>query len=218
MSIHFPDVPATYRNVPKNGGTSFKFWCRKYIRNKIELQDPNSPDQIPTTPYPEMVALWPNHGTTFGFVRNPYDRLVSIFHFLGQDAKKRIKKRSLNPTFEDAIKFPIEVDLKILFQYNRGFNDWILNGRTDSGHMLLSNKDVDTQMHYFTQIKPDIVIKLEEMETEFVQIQNLLNCHEPFMHVNTSKHGHYTEYYTDDTRKIAYRWLEEDLDAFGYTY
>ena len=46
MAIHFPKVPATFRNVPRTGSTSFKNWARVNIENKIELSDPKNPHML----------------------------------------------------------------------------------------------------------------------------------------------------------------------------
>ena len=223
MTIHFPSVPATFRNVPRTGSTSFKYWVRANIQDREILIDPEHPNMLAHRSLDQIKELWPNYGTTFGFVRNPYDRLVSIFHFVGQDAKKRLKKRVNNSDFEDLTRIPIESDLKILFQYNKGFDHWIRNKHRDDGAIyaalsMLNNKDEETQMYHFSGVAPDVIVKLENMTTEFVKIQELLGCNVSPMHVNSSLHGDYRDYYTDDTRKIASRWLEQDLDTFKYTF
>jgi hypothetical protein len=222
MAIHFPAVPATFRNVPRTGSTSFKHWARVNIQEKIELSDIERPNMLTHRSLDEIKKMWPNHGTTFAFVRNPYDRLVSIFHFLGQDSKKRIMKRKSNPEFEDFVRYPIEADIKIMLAYKRGFTHWIKSAKLsndDSVNIPMFNrKDDQTQMYWFNFVRPDIVVKLENIDTEFVKIQDLLNCHKPFIHINSSLHTHYRDYYNTETQKIAEKWLEEDLDTFGYTF
>jgi len=92
MSIHFPYVPATYRNIPKTGTTSFKWWSRDNIKNCEILEDPSRIYNMQHLSLEEIQQKWPNYGTTFTFVRNPFDRMVSIFHhvlkfykFIGRD-------------------------------------------------------------------------------------------------------------------------------------
>lgn len=222
MTIHFPNVPATFRNIPRTGSTSFKEWSRSNIKNREIIVDPDHPNMLASRTLDEIKILWPNYGTTFGFVRNPFDRLVSIFHFVGQDAKKRLAKRSLNPNFEDVSTIPIESDLKIYFQYTKGFDYWIRNTKVDenvfSALTMLNNKHFETQTYWFSGIIPNIIVKLENMDTEFVNIQDLLQCYAPPIHTNTSLHGDYRQYYTDETRIIATKWLEEDLDNFKYVF
>jgi hypothetical protein len=170
----------------------------------------------------EIKTLWPNYGTTFAFVRNPYDRLVSIFHFLGQDAKKRIMKRKNNPDFEDFKRYSIESDIKVMLGYKKGFTHWITTSKLSNDNSvnvpMFNKKDEQTQMYWFNHVAPDITVKLENIDTEFVKIQELLNCDKPFIHLNSSIHTDYRDYYTDETRKIAAKWLEEDLDTFKYQF
>lgn len=222
MAIHFPTVPATFRNVPRTGSTSFKFWVQTNIKDKVILTDPKYPQMLAHRSFDQIKDLWPDYGTTFGFVRNPYDRLVSIFHFLGQDAKKRIMKRKASLEFADVNDHPIEADIKIMLAYKKGFEHWITNtsqANDDSFTLpMFNNKHRDTQMYWFNHIAPDVVVKLEHMDTEFVKIQDLLGCYVAPLHVNTSIHTAYRDYYTDATQKIAAKWLEEDLDTFGYTF
>jgi hypothetical protein len=222
MAIHFPTVPATFRNVPRTGSTSFKYWVRVNIKDKIELYNPNLPHMLTHKNLDEIKQLWPNYGTTFAFVRNPYDRLVSIFHFLGQDAKKRVMKRKNNPNFEDFNRYALESDIKVLLGYRRGFTHWIKHSTLSSDDSvnvpMFNRKDKQTQMYWFNYVVPDVTVRLEQIDTEFIKIQDLLNCHTPFIHINASLHTAYRDYYTDETQKIAAKWLEEDLDTFGYTF
>lgn len=222
MTIHFADVPATFRNIPRTGSTSFKEWARKHTQTREMLVDPDHPNMLAHRTLDQIKEQWPNYGTTFAFVRNPYDRLVSIFHFTGQDAKRRLNKRNSNASFADIASIPIESDLKIYFQYTRGFDNWIRNTRYDDGAFaalkMLNNKHFETQTMWLSGVVPDIVVKLENMDTEFVKIQELLNCYEPPIHTNASIHGDYREYYNDETLAIATKWLEEDLDNFKYVF
>lgn len=221
MAIHFANVPATFRNVPRTGTTSFKEWVRKNIEVKDIVIDEQYPDMLLHLSLEEINQRWGTAGTTFGFVRNPFDRLVSVFHFLGQDAKRRIHKRKTNPNYESLVGMPVEADLKVLINYGKGFDYWIKNSNADDSSFILSmfnNKHLHTQMYWYQGNVPDIVIKLENINVEFIKIQELLSCYEPFMHINASIHSQYRDYYTDETRKIATKWLEEDLDTFGYTF
>ncbi len=222
MAIHFPDVPATFRNIPRTGTTSFKFWVRANIQHKEIIYDPEQPDMLDHQSLSEIQKRWPYYGTTFAFVRNPYDRLVSIFHFVGQQAKKRMMQRA-NKVESDILQhIPVEVDLKILFQYKRGFNTWIKTKTKYDVEFaalhLFCNRDYETQLYYLDHVVPDIVVKLENIDTEFIHVQNLLQCYKAPLHVNSSVHGDYRQYYDSESKAIATKWMEEDLETFKYLF
>ena len=171
MAIHFPNVPATYRNIPKTGTTSFKWWARDNIKDCIILEDPKRIYNMQHLTLDEIKSKWPTYGTTFTFVRNPFDRMVSIFHHVGQDAEARLKQRPFGGTKEqygvrqeELDSIPIEIDIKILQVYKKGFDHWIHTTVpeykfNDSLNLLLYQKD--SQLTWLNNVIPDIVIKIE---------------------------------------------------------
>jgi chondroitin 4-sulfotransferase 11 len=223
MTIHFHSVPATFRPIRRNSTTSFKFWARAHMPDAELLFEEFSDGGLKHMTVKELKAKWPNPGTTFGFVRNPYSRIVSGFHWLGQQAKRRILQRQYNKDANE-YPFPLELDLKLVFYYNKGFDWWIKNtvdldipNLNPYGTLALFENPKQTQMFCFDHQLPDIVIKLENMDTEFVKIQRLLDCNAPPFFMNASQHDDYRQYYTTETEKIVRSWVEEDLDTFGYT-
>jgi hypothetical protein len=225
MAIHFPNTPATYRNIPKTGTTSFRFWARDHIPSSIIMEDPERPYNMLHLSLDDIKNKWPDYGTTFTFVRNPYDRMVSIFHHVGQDAEERLKERLNGGTKNqygvkkvelDAI--PIETDVRIISVYRKGFDNWIRNiqdNAFDGSLMSLLNQK-ETQMRWLNHIVPDIVIKIEEVNDKFYLLQDLLQCGIPFPHVNKSQHNDYRQYYTPVTQKIVAELFKEDFETFGY--
>lgn len=225
MAIHFTNIPATYRSIPRVGSTSFKYWVRKNIpeKDRIILIDNDNPipDMLANLSMNDIENLWPNYGTTFTFVRNPYSRLVSIFHFLGQEAKKRIYKRKGNLDFVDLKKFPIEDDILIFLEYKKGFKNWIKNSYKYSHSFsmsLFNNKDTQSQLFWLNDVVPNLFIKLEQMDQDFVKIQELIGCPAEPIHMNQSIHSDYRNYYDDEIKSIVYPWVEKDLDTFKYTF
>ena len=66
--------------------------------------------------------------------------------------------------------------------------------------------------------KGAIVLRFENLKSDFVQIQDALNCHVPLPHINSSPHSHYTDFYTDATRRHVKKLFKDYIDAFGYKY
>jgi hypothetical protein len=210
MTIHFSNIPATFRHCRRVGSTSFKFWVFDNFPNAEVMSDPENKNAgLLDMSLDEVKQKWPDYGTTFGFVRNPYDRLVSIFHWFGQTSSNRIINR-----VKDSV--PVAIDLQVLLRYNKGFDYWIRN--------LHPSNDMDIfyypqpQMYHFNCVAPDLVVKLENIETDFVKIQDLLKCDAPLIHRNASSHNDYRSYYNSETKEIARKLMEMDLDTFGYTF
>ena len=218
MAVHFPEIPTTFIHIPKTGGTSFRDWSIRFLKEKmvvykgkIFVDHPNS-DEI------RKLQGIENLGNTFTFVRNPYDRLVSIFHYQGQKfvQKKNIlinrlgKQEQRDRVFEEYLH-----SLKMLRICKEGFGSFVRrissNQESDIIHLVY------TPQTYWL-LDPIEVFKIENINNEFHKIQKMLNCSEPLPRSNTSQHDHYRKYYNDTTKKIATKLFEEELDLFGYTF
>ena len=222
MPIHYSHVPATFVNIPKTGTTSLRYWTQDNFPDAEITISKENRNHVSHMSYDEMRQHWNNLGVTFTFVRNPFARLVSMFHHLGQDAEARIRDRTVGFKRFELTVVPIESDIKILSLYKRGFENWVMNMHTQHTDCTLVNamysaKD-HTIMHWLSNVVPDIVIKIEEVNTEFSKIQKLLGCDVPLPHANTSEHADYRSYYNDNTIEIVGKWFKQDLDTFNYDF
>lgn len=224
MTIHFHSVPATFRPIRRNGTTSFKFWARANMPDaELVYEETSDGGLIHLTP-DQLKQRWADPGPTFGFVRNPYNRLVSGFHWLGQQSIRRLKQRNYIKD-PDLYPFPFELDMKLAMYYNKGFDWWINNvvdlGERDInpyGTLALFANPKQTQLFCWDGVLPDLVIKLEEIDSQFHKVQELLHCPAPMFLMNVSQHDDYRTYYTTETQARVYKWVEEDLDTFKYSF
>ena len=222
MAIHFSQIPATFINIPKTGTTSLRWWVRDNNIPADVVIDPTNPDRMSHLTRAEMTQRWGKLGLTFAFVRNPFARAVSMFHHLGQDAEDRLYKRRMGIPHVDLIATPIESDVKILGVYRRGFESWVIDNRDLHSDCMLAQtmsrfKD-QSQMSFLEYQVPDIVIKIENADTEFKQIQQLVGCDAPLQCINSSVHGPYRDYYNDKTKAIVAEWFKDDLNQFNYDF
>jgi len=222
MTIHYHHIPATFFYIPKTGTTSLKKWSLQHIKNCEIVTNPLNEKHLYTLSVNEIKQRWGNCGTTFTFVRNPFSRLVSMFHHIGQDAEYRMEIRKQGIERHSTLSTPIESDIKILSIYKKGFENWIINNQFQESncsllHALYNIKN-DTQINCLSNNIPNIVIKLEEIDRDFYKIQNLLDCYEPIVHLNTSEHKPYREYYNATTKKLVSEWFKEDLETFNYDF
>ena len=132
----------------------------------------------------------------FAFIRNPWDRLVSMY-FYG--------KRLLDEGYKDAwvqnFKYP--------------FPDYIekvcgVYGKPDLQYTCVSD---------YSGIIVDHIGKVENIQIEFDDIcQKIGIPMQNLPHVNGTKHTKYTDYYAPELRDLVAHKFRADLELGGYTY
>jgi len=133
-------------------------------------------------------------------VRNPWHRIVSMyFYWIRSYEINNMFKYCLNldrvPTFTEFIKFLPNIKSP----------GWGLSTQFS----ILNAKAEDF----------DIVIKLEEIDEQFIQVQNILEAKIPLAHNNKGDYeGSYQQYYTDETRDLVAEYFKYEIDTFGYTF
>ena len=242
MSIYFPNTPATFIHVPRTGGTSFKNWL---VTNNIDHRTVAQPvwntQNISVAPDRNYInQLYPDLGTVFTFVRNPFNRAVSLYHYMGQWAEQRFadNKNKLSKGIGFVKTFPyqssniitaIQDDKRLIDYYNLGFDNWVnavfhnrqdIYNKTGHGtrHIIDHFWRGETQLSWFNGQLPNIVIKTEQLGEQFDAIQQLLECNVPLPVDNVSRHLDYREYYSTKTRQLVEAVYQEDLAAFEYKF
>ena len=132
----------------------------------------------------------------FAFTRNPFDRLVSVFH--GRVQGKMVPR---NKTLAEL-----------------GFTESIKSGhifkfcKTQVGHYFnLRNKD--------GTIPLDFIGRVENYQKDFNIVCDKIGIpHQQLPHKNASKHKHYTEYYNDETKQIVAEKYAKDIEYFNYEF
>lgn len=207
MAIHIIEPVATFIHIPKTAGGSFARWCS-------ENMDCDKKQRHCTII--EARNIWEDLGTTFTFVRNPFDRLVSLFHFIGQSAEDRLKNIKKGIPVKKGTSE--KVDLLVAGYYKKGFENWVLE-RNNNIHNPFDLGDTFgrcSPMVFWTNNEIDIVIKMEELDTQIRLIEDLLHRKINMPHIHKTKRSDYRDYYNKETQSIVENWFKDDLDTFGY--
>lgn len=151
------------------------------------------------TPNDISEKLW-NEYYKFAFIRNPWGRVVSEFHW-----RHSLPSRRPPIEFKDFIKY-CEQRIK---DKNNSNNDiyW---------------SHAQTQLSYITNNKGviilDDVFRFENIHNDIGTISQKLGVSLNLEKYNTSNHKHYQEYYNDETQEMVRQLYHDDIKMFNYTF
>jgi hypothetical protein len=129
---------------------------------------------------------------TATFVRNPWDRIVSVYLY----------HKQLIPN-----KHPLAAQLT--------FDDWVRRGGAGSARDLMSRFVCDDTGQQIV----DFIGRFERLEDDYEKMCRLGGLDaEALPHEKKTKRRDYKTYYSEETREIVRSWVEKDLEAFGYDY
>jgi chondroitin 4-sulfotransferase 11 len=138
---------------------------------------------------------------TFCFVRNPWDRMLSLYNQLRKpirpdtwESRKTAHDLSNRYSFTDFLK---KLDHKDFDGYAQS-NFYLIGG---NGNLL------------------DFIGRFENLQEDFDIICDKIGIpRQELPHKNKSKHKHYTEYYDDETKQIVAEKYAKDIEYFGYKF
>lgn len=140
----------------------------------------------------------------FAFVRNPWDRLVSLYFYLKETSVYNIPCDN-PPSFNqwilsDLDKFKDDMPLSVLLRHKkRPQLEWITNQKGN--------------------ISVDFIGKFENIKNDFNTFLDKCNIpHVPLLNENKTKHDHYTKYYTMESIKKVSNWYKKDISYFNYKF
>ena len=142
---------------------------------------------------------WALGAFKFAFVRNPWDRLVSLYFWL-----KGRNHMWLPENFE---QFVVHVS-----EGNYPSPGW----KNDEGYTQ-ANTMVSWLRPNGVWI-PDFIGKFEHLNEHWAKLCDILNVTQPLPVVNTTDHKPYQEYYTPNTRDLVAKRFAEDISAFNYQF
>ena len=133
----------------------------------------------------------------FSFVRNPWQRFVSIYsntdpHLCREAKRQGIQLRGLS------------------------FKEFVYRcGEIEHVHLLEQYKFItDSQ----GKVQVDFVGRFESLEEDFQRVCRRLGMVRTLPHLNRSEHGDYRSYYDEETRAVIAERYRTDIELFGYEF
>jgi hypothetical protein len=202
------DAIVTFIRIPKNASTSLYsfFGTANTVRNEYLSADNPKHLGIFESSHQSISELQHNLGSyilekpVLAVVRNPFDRLVSMYFFA--------KKHDLGKIYD--------IDTKDFLSFARGFHRFSKD--ENFFHAIPQVKFMEHDLSYrFT------VIRFEDLKAgirKFIKDYDLDNCFDAdnLETLNGTDHCHYSDYYDDETKEIVKDMWGCDLTAFSYSF
>ena len=101
---------------------------------------------------------------------------------------------------------------------SRDFSEFCLHIK-DQKFKPVRNQQHFKPMSYYLDTDPTFLGRFESLDVDIEEMHRHIGL--PFLGLdktNTSDHKHYTEYYTEETKKIVGDLYEKDILKFGYRF
>jgi len=148
-----------------------------------------------------------NDAFKFLFVRNPYARLVSYFHYQIKQGRQKGCRESKKFIYGlNGVSIPLDFNRYVEFICEKMLPPYALM----ANYIVYKNKTIINFVGRVEQIKKDIIRLLKTLN---LPINNLLKL----PHINTTKHKPYQVYYNKTTCDLVYDKYKQDFEVFGYS-
>ncbi len=197
----YPTLKTVFVHIPKTGGSTISSILRRPNALSLHKHDPSPAISKHASVFEHLEHLGPKSGDffKFSFVRNPWDRLVSAYHYV---AERRTSMESVtnHETFEDFLASFIEEPSQFLnTKYFRPQSSYLVN---DDGEMPLDF------LGRFETFEKDLGVVLREIGSRRMF----------FRHRKKSQRRDYRDYYTAQSSKAVGEVYFRDVQNFGYEF
>ncbi len=207
-----------YIHVGKTGGMSMREVLKTYAQEPDKFRIRRPPAAVGDRPNP-LYKVWETlllHAKArdvqkelppeifggfykFAFVRNPWDLMVSMYHFILREPKaaKHDQVKALG-SFDAFVEWAV----KEPEPFPKGITRLQKEMLTDSeGNLLV-----------------DFVGRYETLHRDFAAICEKVRIDNTLPHLNRSQHLDYRTYYTPETRRLVEESFQADIECFNYSF
>ena len=137
---------------------------------------------------------------SFSFVRNPWDKVVSHYHYRVATNQTELGENSMD------------------------FNEWVrLSYEENDPYYYDQPLMFMPQIQWLTDNEGKIVAnhigRFENLQLDFDEVCTKIGVKPPPLpHVRKTVRGNYKEYYNPKTREIIAKWFAQDIEEFGYSF
>lgn len=191
-------MKSVFLHIPKTGGTSINNMLRPELNDHYTWED-----WFVTGKNTTRTVLDHSEYFVYSFVRNPWDRIVSLYHY-----KKNTHQEGFQKNKTDLL----------------GFNDWIQAVYVDKDKDYIGAHELKTYLDFLSyggDIKVDFIGKLENIEKDVVELCDILGKPIPPIkckNVRECKTKTYQEEYTPETVNIIGDYFTQDIKTFNYEF
>ncbi len=153
---------------------------------------------------------------SFGFVRNPWERLVSWYAMID---KSRLKL----PIWKRFSRAPFHrLNWNEVYRKAGNFDQFIERCTDIIWDNGCFKSFAFNQIDYLSDPDGRILVnkigRFETLSADAADIFSRLGIEDRLPHRNPSNHGHYSDWYSDRTRDIVAERFCRDIEAFGYRF
>lgn len=202
-------------HLPKTGGSSFlkieshRRPARFFKMDEVYSQNDTYIDHDLRAPDFKFLKeyAFSSDSFIFCFVRNPWDRILSSYCYLKNNADTDIGNTA------------DQKDFNLYFKKFKTFKDMLLNWDDEFHNQIHFKPQHQWICDDEDKIIPNYIGKFENLQEDFNRICDKIGTpHKQLPHINKTKHKHYTEYYNDETKQIIGEKYAQDIEYFGYEF